>query len=437
MSPPAPVPGSAETAAAAALARGDALRALSIVGRAEAGLGVILKGIAYAQLGDLALAKRSLSRALRSASTPPLDRARARAALVEVALASGDAAEAARAAEASAAELERLGDARNASMQRLVQARAEVLLGNLGKARDLVEGVAEAASGAAAKRDGGRGKKGGLLPGQAGSAAGAAHDLRAVALLASAEIAVRALRALEARGALSRARAALEAHPNPLLARELVALETELSRPLARLETRGAVRTADLFAVEDASSGVVMLVDTCRRLAIAGRATVPFAKRPVLFALLVVLARAWPGHAARDVLVREAFGARKVNDSHRSRLRVEIGRLRAALDGLAEPAASGEGYALSCTRDVVVLLPRDDGDDTSRLALLLGDGPTWTAQALAEHAGVSKRTAQRALATLVESGAVVRIGEAREARYARSGPRIASRMLLLGLFPKT
>lgn len=395
--------------AADALARGEALRALALVGRAESGPGLVLKGIAYAQIGDLDLAKKSLNRAAKLGTTKPIDRARARAALVEVALASGDAAGAARTAEQSVAELDRLGDTRNGAMQRLVQARAEVLLGRLGEARSLVQDVL-------AKR----------WP----------AELQAVALLASAEIAVRGARALEARSALSTARRALDESPNGLLARELVTLETELSRPVARLETRGAARTADLFAIEDASNGQVMLVDACRRLVVAGRAMVPLVKRPVLFALLLCLARAWPNEVARDALATQAFDAKKVNESHRSRLRVEIGRLRSVLEGMGEPVATDAGYTLSSTRDVYVLLPRDEGDDSSLIAMLLGDGATWSAQELAEHAGVSKRTVQRALAALVESGAVVRMGEARDARYARSGPRIASRMLLLGLVPK-
>ncbi|MGZ3456796.1 MAG: helix-turn-helix domain-containing protein, partial [Polyangiales bacterium] len=71
-----------------------------------------------------------------------------------------------------------------------------------------------------------------------------------------------------------------------------------------------------------------------------------------------------------------------------------------------------------------------------RIALLLGDGASWSAQGLAEHAGVGKRTVQRALANLVEKGAAMRIGSGRDQRYARPGTPIASRMLLLGLLPK-
>lgn len=156
----------------------------------------------------------------------------------------------------------------------------------------------------------------------------------------------------------------------------------------------------------------------------------------MLFGLLLVLARAWPSAVARDELAARAFETKRVNASHRARLRVEIGRLRKVLEGLGEPVATADGYVLTTPRDVAVLLPPSD-DDTARLAILLGDGAWWTAQTLAEHAGVSKRTAQRALSALAESGAAVRAGGAKDARYARPGAPIASRMLLLGLVPRT
>lgn len=391
-----------------ALARGDALHALGLVGRAEDGLGLTLRGIAHAQLGDRALARASLDRA-RSLAKDPLLRARIEAARVEIAMSDGDPARAAKAARASAEALAKLGDVRNAAMQRLVLARAEVLLGRLTKARHVVDEVLAHAE----------------LP----------ADVAAVACLAQAEIAIRAVAPTEARAALSRARKALDAAPNELLARALVALEAELSKPIARLEQRGAQREADLFAIEAASSGEVFLVDACRRLAIAGRASIPLAKRSVLFALLLALARAWPADVARDALAAAAFDTRRVNASHRSRLRVEIGRLRELLEGLGEPVATTEGYVLETPRAVAVLLP-PGGGEAARLAILLGDGAWWTAQALAEHAGVSKRTAQRALAALVEARIVIKAGAAKDVRFSRPGAPIASRMLLLGLVPK-
>jgi hypothetical protein len=397
--------------AARALAGGEALRALSLAGRDDSALGLTLRGIAYAQLGDLELARRSLASAASVADDDPLTRARARAALVEVELTAGDPATAARAAEESADELERLGDARNAAMQRLVLARAEVLLGRLGEARRRADDVLAMD-----------------LP----------PDLRAVASLTQAEIATRSLAARDASDALARARRSLERAPHPLLSRALLALEKDLSTPVARVLRRGVVEEANLFAIEILCRGDALLVDACRRLASAGRATILLARRPVLFTLLLTLARAWPHAMGRDELASRAFDARRPNASHRARLRVEIGRLRAILaDGLgAEPVATQAGYALSSRREVVVLLPATD-DDAARVALLLGDGASWSAQGLADHAGVSKRTALRALATLVADGGAIRTGAGSAVRYARPAPPIASRMLLLGLLPRS
>ncbi|MGH7269120.1 MAG: helix-turn-helix domain-containing protein [Polyangiaceae bacterium] len=399
--------------AARSLAGGDALGALSLAGRDDSALGLTLRGIAYAQLGDLDLARRSLVRAAMLAEGDSLTRARARAAMVEIELTTGAPAAAARAARESAGELERLGDVRNAAMQRLVVARAEVLLGRLGEARRIAGDVLAAD-----------------LP----------PDVHAVALLTQAEIATRALAATDAGRALAQARISLERRPHPLLSRALLALEKELTVPVARALRRGSVNDVDLFAIEALCRGDALLVDACRRLASAGRVTIPLARRPVLFALLLILARGWPDPVPRDKLAARAFDARRPNASHRARLRVEIGRLRAMMaDGLgAEPVATKDGYVLSSSREVVVLMPAtgDDDDDGARVALLLADGASWSAQGLADHAAVSKRTALRALAKLVDGGAAVRTGTGSVVRYARPAAPIASRMLLLGLLPK-
>ncbi len=395
--------------AARALASGEPLRALSLSGRDGTALGRTIRGIAYAQLGDFELARASLERAV-ALGKDPRTRAHARAALVEIDLHTGEPAAVVRAAQASARELDRLGDDRNAAMQRLVVARAEVLRGRLDEARHAVDDVLAA-----------------KLP----------PDVRAIASLAQAEIAIRSVAAMDARRALGRARAFLDEAPNHALARALVALEEELSRPIARMLRDGAFRDADLYTIEGASRGDLLLVDTCRRLALAGRVTIHLSRRPVLFALLATLARAWPSVVPRDELVVQAFDARRVNESHRMRLRVEIGRLRKAMDGLgAEPIATADGYALASEREVIVLYPPTD-EPAAHLALLLGDGAAWSVRSLAEHVGVSKSTAQRVLAALVKSGDVVRSGEGKQVRYVRPGTPIASRMLLLGLVPKT
>lgn len=402
-----PLP-TAITDAGRALASGDPLRALGILGLEESAASLTLRGIAYAQLGDLELALESLERALVLRGDP-LTYARARAALVEVLLGMGEAAKAAKAARAASEELAALGDIRNAAMQWLVLARAEVLLGRIHEARHLVEELVAS-----------------NLP----------DDVRAVAWLAKAEIAIRAVSASGAREAITQARTWLRHAPNALLARTLVAIEEELSRPIARIVREKTVREADLEGVEEASRGEVLLVDACRLLAIGGRCIVPLARRPVLFAILLELAREWPVVVPRDELAKRVFDLRRVNDSHRARLRVELGRFRKLVASLGIDAVAGQGgYVLSTKREVVLLLPPSDDDD-ARIALLLGDGAAWTARAIAEHAGISRRTAQRALATLVERGAAVRTGQGKDVRYTRPGTPIASRMLLLGLLPK-
>ncbi len=136
----------------------------------------------------------------------------------------------------------------------------------------------------------------------------------------------------------------------------------------------------------------------------------------------------------RDTLIQRVFGARRINDSQRARLRVEIGRLRSELADLgARPEATKHGYALRSERPVALLTLLSDDDASARLTMLLGGGAAWTAQGLAEHAGASKRTVQRALATRIASGHVEKHG--REVRDLRPGTPVASRLLLLGLLP--
>lgn len=391
--------------AAHALERGDALGALNLVGRDASALGLLLRGVAYAQLGDLELAATSLESAASQGDV--VVAARARAAMVEVLLQTAGPVVAGRAALAAAAELQALGDVQNLALMQLTIARTELLLGRLAEARFAVDALAE-------------------LP----------VELKALAWLARAEIAIRCTAAAEAKQALVQASRALECHPHALLARELETLTRDLEMPIARVARAGVARDADLASIEQVSRGDVLLVDACRLQVVAGRATIPLARRPVLFALLDVLARAWPHAVPRDDLARRAFDVVRVNASHRARLRVEIGRLRSAIADLGtSPEATPEGYALRSKREVISLFPRSE-DEGARLTLLLGDGAAWSAQSLAEHAGVSRRTAQRALAALLERGQVLRVGGGRDTRYLREGTPLASRLLLLGLLPK-
>ena len=113
-----------------------------------------------------------------------------------------------------------------------------------------------------------------------------------------------------------------------------------------------------------------------------------------------------------------AFGARHPNETHRARLRVEIGRLRALAAGLADVDATERGFVLKPrkAREVVVLAPPIDGDEASLVALL-SDGAAWSTSALALALGASQRTVQRALVKLEAAGRVRSIGRARARRW--------------------
>ena len=88
------------------------------------------------------------------------------------------------------------------------------------------------------------------------------------------------------------------------------------------------------------------MLDACRRGLRAANLWRPLARRPVLFALARALAEAWPGDLDRQALIERAFRTRRANESHRARLRVEIGRLRRLAAPLAHIEASARGYAL-------------------------------------------------------------------------------------------
>ena len=127
----------------------------------------------------------------------------------------------------------------------------------------------------------------------------------------------------------------------------------------------------------------------------------------MLFALARTLGEAWPGDVPRDVLLARAFGARHADESHRARLRVEIGRLRRLLRALARVSATTRGFALAPrgAREVVVLA-RPVEERHARCSPFLADGESWSSSALALALGASQRTVQRALKELAAAGKV-------------------------------
>jgi len=145
---------------------------------------------------------------------------------------------------------------------------------------------------------------------------------------------------------------------------------------------------------------------------------VSLAKRPVLFALARVLGEAWPGDVPRDMLVARVFGSKFADESHRARLRVEVGRLRAVLRALADVSATKRGFALvpRYAHELVVLARPVEEEHAAVLAFLV-DGESWSSSALALALGTSQRTVQRALDSLAAAGKVQSFGRARARRW--------------------
>jgi hypothetical protein len=167
----------------------------------------------------------------------------------------------------------------------------------------------------------------------------------------------------------------------------------------------GTERLLLLEDVEALLASNAFVVDACRHVVRDARTAVSLARRPVLFALARALGEAWPGDVARDTLVARAFGARHADESHRARLRVEIGRLRTVLRTLAGVGATKRGFALTPrrAREVVVLARPVDEEHAAVLAFL-ADGESWSSSALALALGSSQRSVQRALDELAAAG---------------------------------
>jgi hypothetical protein len=379
-------------AAARALAAGDALGALKRVSLRDEPPALALRGIAMAQLGEHPRARELLRRAARGFGThEELARARCVVAEAEVALAMRDLRGSPRALAAASATLEAHADRANALQARLIAVRRLLLLGRI-----------EEAASALARLD----------------ARGLPPSLMAVAEMAAAEVALRSLRTAQAQAALARAHEAAERARVPALVAEVAEARAELDRPAARCISAGHEQSLRLEEVEALLASGALVVDACRRGLRAGVTWRPLARRPVLFALARALAEAWPGDVDRRVLIARAFGARHPNESHRARLRVEIGRLRALIAPLTRIEASARGFKLTPRgeRAVVVLIPPIDGNQASLLALL-ADGAPWSTSGLALALGASQRTVQRALGELEAAERVRSIGRTRAQRW--------------------
>lgn len=380
------------TAAARALAAGDALGALKRVALRDDPPALALRGIAMAQLGEHPRARDLLRRATRGfGAHETLARARCVVAEAEVALAMRDLGGSTRPLTAAAVTLEAHADHANARQARLIAARRLLLLGRLAEAEAALAAIDTA-----------------QLP----------PALAAVAELAAAELALRSLRVGAGRAALTRARDAASRAGVPALRAEVEQAWSAWEQPAARRQGNGSEQALRLADVAALLASDALVVDACRRGLGAGGAWRSLARRPVLFSLARALALAWPGDAEREALIAEAFRTRRPDETHRARLRVEIGRLRALVKPLAGIEATSRGFALRSLggRSLVLLAPPIDGEQASLLALL-ADGAAWSTSALALALGASQRTVQRALAELEAEGRVRAIGQARARRW--------------------
>jgi hypothetical protein len=380
------------TAAGRALAAGDVLGALKRVALRDDAPALALRGIAMAQLGDLVRAKALLKSAARAfGPKEAVARARCVVAEAEIALVSRDLTWPAKALDAARATLEAHGDRVNAAHASNLKIRRLLLIGRLDEAEHAVAALDPAP-----------------LP----------PSLRAAHELVVAGIAMRRLRTKVAKTALAAAGRAARGAAIPALMAEVESASIVLDTPAARLVARGEERPLLLEQVEALLASKALVVDACRYVVRDARAVVSLATRPVLFALARALAEAWPADVSRDLLVARAFRGKHADESHRARLRVEIGRLRAELRTLADVNATKQGFALAPHRagEVVVLAPPVDEPQGAVLAFL-ADGESWSSSALAIALDASSRTVQRALDELAGAGKVRWFGRGRARRW--------------------
>ena len=380
------------TAAARALVAGDPLGALKRVALRDDAPALALRGIAMAQLGDLPRAKALLRRAARAFGPKEgVARARCVVAEAEIALASRDLGFTAKALDAARATLEEHGDRANAAHARHLEVRRLLLIGRIDEAeRKLAE----------------------LDPTLLPPASRTAHEL------VVAGIAMRRLQTMAARAALARAEQAARHARIPALTAEVESAFLVLNTPAARLIASGEERLLLLEEVEALLGSDAFVVDGCRLVVRDAGKAVSLARRPVLFAIARALGEAWPRDVPRDTLVARAFGSRRTDESHRARLRVEVGRLRAVLRTLADVSATKRGFALAPRRArEVVVLARPVEEEHAAVLALLADGESWSSSALALALGTSQRTVQRALDSLAAADKVQSFGGGRARRW--------------------
>jgi hypothetical protein len=392
--------------AARALAAGDPLGALKRVALRDDAPALALRGIAMAQLGDLVKAKALVRSAARAFGPKhPVARARCIVAEAEIALASRDLRWPARSLDAARTTLAAHGDRVNAAHAQYLAIRRLVLVGRVDEAEDMLSRL-EAAS----------------MP----------PLLQTIHELMVAGIAIRRVHAKAASAALQRAEHAARRTRIPALMAEVENAALVLKTPAARQVARGGDRILLLEDVETLRASKTLIIDACRHVVHADRAEISLARRPVLFALARALGEAWPNDVRRDTLVARAFRLKLADESHRARLRVEIGRLRATLRMVADIRATKRGFALAPhrLREVIVLTLPVEENHAAVLAML-ADGEPWSSSALALALGTSQRSTQRALDALAARGKVRSLGRGRARRWMTPPTPGFATMLLL------
>ncbi|WP_447749290.1 helix-turn-helix domain-containing protein [Pseudomonas nicosulfuronedens] len=387
------------TAAARALAAGDPLGALNRVALREDPPALALRGIAMAQLGDFPRARTLLRRAARTfGAQEPMERARCRVAEAEVALASRELNWPVEPLQEAARCLQEHGDPANAAHARYLLIRRALLIGELDEAATLLGSLDPAA-----------------LPAQ----------LSAVHWLIASGIAVRRLRAVDARAMLRQASEAAVASGIPALRAEVEQAARILDAPAARLIAGQAERLLSLDEVETLLRSDVLVVDACRNRI----GSLALGSRPVLFALARALTEAWPGDVSRTELIGRVFRTRQPDETHRARLRVEIGRLRRLVQALAGIDSTPRGYRLVAANPVVLAPPLEDAN--AEVLALLSDGQAWSSSALALALDTSQRSVQRSLEALAAAGRAQALGQGRARRWTLPpAPGFATTLLL-------
>lgn len=394
------------SAAASALAAGDPLSALKRVSLRDDAPALALRGIAMAQLGDLSRAKELLGNAARAfGDKEPMAHARCSLAEAEIALVLRELGRSTERLGAARATLEAFGDVANAAHAGYLESRSLLLIGRLDEAEQVLASVDVL-----------------RLP----------LTSRVGYELVAAGIATRRIRAKAVRDALDRARTAAAGVGNAALKMEVDRAVQAFEAPAARLVERDGERLLRLDDVESLFASDALVVDACRNTVRRKTANIALASRPVLFLLMRVLGEAWPEDASREELLVRTFRAREADESHRARLRVEIGRLREAIRPVAQIHATERGFVLEAHEagQIAVLAPPVEDEHGDVLALL-ADGEAWSSSALALALDVSPRTVQRALETLAENGKVEWFGQGRARRWiATSVPGFPTSLLL-------